>query len=83
MTLDKRGADTLVIAIVKNAVSDWRDAMRKLKRNSDSIQTNWLVLDCERFFLSGYFTVLTELNGKEFLKKLYDMHAYEFPYSMR
>ena len=39
-----------------------------------------MVIDCELFFLSGYFTLLTDLNGKEFLKKLYDMHGYEFPY---
>lgn len=80
MKIDKHGVDNLVSAIVKQAVSDWRNAMRRLKRSPNNVDANAMVIDCERFFLSGYFTLLTDLDGKEFLKKLYDMHGYEFPY---
>lgn len=80
MKIDKHGVDNLVGAIARQAVSDWRNSMRRLKRSPNNVDANAMVIDCELFFLSGYFTLLTDMDGKAFLKKLYEKHGYEFPY---
>ena len=68
--LNKEGVDRLVEAMVKLAVNDWKSAMRILKRFPDAVSADSKRAQCERFFLSDYFYLLTGLNGKHLIDKL-------------
>ena len=61
----------LADAIVLDAVTEWRKAKFQLTRPSLASKT---ALDksrqCERFFLSSWFEMLTGLDGKLFLRRL-------------
>ena len=68
----------LANAIVLSAVEDWRRSKMQLcfpslasKRALD------LSRSCERFFLSTYFNVLTDLDGKCFLKRLKEGFSFQ------
>ena len=60
------GYRRLAHAIVIQAVKDWTEASRR--PNSDKAKK--VKEDCERFFLSDWFTELSGLDGKGFLAKL-------------
>lgn len=52
----------LAIAIVSQAVADYRKALKKLKdkpRNKEAISTK---RECEKFFRSGWYAFLTSIN---------------------
>lgn len=68
--LNSEGLEKLIIAIVKQAVSDWKDAMRVLSKLPDSKSAENRRLECETFFLSQYFYLLTGIDGQTMLKKL-------------
>lgn len=59
-TIHPKGAEYLVRAIVGQARRDYLDS----KPESESRK------EVERFFLSGYFEVLTGLEGRNVLKRL-------------
>lgn len=76
--MDMEGAELLVQQIVKQAVYDWRNAKRRLRKHPHNPDLQATVIECERFFLSGWFNTLTDLNGRLFLEKLQeDMHLEE------
>lgn len=75
--LDDHAVNQLAFVVVKKAVSDWLEAMRNLNRNPKNYNANVMALDCESFFHSGYFTLLTGLDGKEFFDKLCDKYGYD------
>ena len=60
----------LTNAIVKMAVKDWRKAARRLKRKPNNKQALALKQECEAFFLSDWFSFLTDADGKYILKRL-------------
>lgn len=60
-------------AVVMQAVRDWRYATRKLKRNPGNYESKRLKKDCEQFFLSQYFDMYTDLDGRALLDKLRKM----------
>ena len=70
MTLDDHGAEVLVHNIVRQAVQDWRNAKRRLRRNRNNVFALATVDECERFFKSEYFATLTGMDGNTFLDKL-------------
>lgn len=72
MDLDKNGAERLVQGIVKQAVYDWRNAKRRLRRKKDNKDVQYIIADCEAFFRSNYFGLLTDLDGEAFLQRLQD-----------
>lgn len=62
--------ENLANGIVLRAVEDYRDALRDLSVNlsyPDALRT---VSDVERFFRSGWFSVLTSLDGVVLMEKL-------------
>ena len=75
--LDDHAVNQLAFVVVKKAVSDWLEAMRNLARNPKNYNANVMALDCESFFHSGYFTLLTVMDGKEFFDKLCDKYGYD------
>jgi hypothetical protein len=64
------GFERLGNAVVMQAVRDWRSATRTLKRNPGNYEAKRLKEDCEQFFLSQYFNIYTDLDGRALLDKL-------------
>lgn len=67
-----KGYEKLAHAIVMQAVRDWRAAKRKLKKKSTNDNARLELEECEAFFLSEYFMILTEVDGKVLVQKLYE-----------
>lgn len=68
--LDDKGVDNLVVAIVRQAVQDWRAATHRLKRHPDDLDADNIRKDCERFFRSEWFFDLTGMDGRKVLDQL-------------
>ena len=66
---DDDGARNLAEAVVKRAALDWVESVRCQIRHK-SAEPGKMRIDTEHFFLSGYFYVLTGLNGRWVLDKL-------------
>ena len=64
------GYEKLCKAVVMQAVRDWRYVTRTLKRNPDKYEAKRHKKDCEQFFLSQYFNMYTDLDGRALLDKL-------------
>ena len=62
--------ENLANAIVLQAVTDYRTALKKIKanpRNKDAINE---ALDIEKFFRSGWYHALTSVDGEFLIRKL-------------
>lgn len=68
--IDDNGVNNLIFAIVKKAVDDWKNAKKRLGKNPKNATAQGIVIDCECFFRSDYFTNLTGMDGEEFLERL-------------
>ncbi|MDY6334989.1 MAG: hypothetical protein SPL56_09325 [Lachnospiraceae bacterium] len=62
--------ERLANAVVKQAVDDWRLAVKKLKRRKRNQEAQRIKEDAEEFFLSERFLCYTSLDGKMLLQKL-------------
>ena len=60
----------LANAIILTAVKDWRTAVKALKKNSKNMTALKEKRSCERFFLSEYFDILTNIYGDDLLRRL-------------
>lgn len=70
--LDTHGAGRLVMGIVKQAVYDWRSAKRRMRKKKDNKDAERIIADCETFFRSSYFGLLTNMDGEALLQRLMD-----------
>ena len=57
-------------AIVLQAVKDWRDAIKRLRKNPGNKIALAMKEETERFFLSEWFYGLTGISGSAVLHKL-------------
>ncbi len=62
--------ENLANGIVLRAVDDYRDALRDLRVNPSYPDALRTVSEVERFFRSGWFSVLTSVDGLVLLEKL-------------
>lgn len=62
--------EALANAIIPQAVKDCRNAMRALKKRPSNVTAAGDVKECERFFRSRNFALLTELDGRRLLRRL-------------
>ena len=62
--------ENLANAIVLQAVKDYRDALKRLKKKPGNQAAMSDAMVCERFFRSGWFSVLTSLDGVVLMEKL-------------
>lgn len=60
---------TLSNEIVLQAVSDYRKSLRGQKADAN-VSIPEMIADCEKFFTSNWFKLLTKLDGKLLLKQL-------------
>lgn len=67
---DLDGMERLGMAVVKQAVNDWRSARRALNRHPDNHAAEHEMKRCEKFFLSEHFMMFTDLDGKALLECL-------------
>ena len=63
-------AEVLYNAIILQAVKDFRQARRRLKRRPDDKAAMSVVREVSRFFRSDYFSTLTRLDGQTLLNRL-------------
>lgn len=62
--------ENLANGIVLRAVDDYRDALRDLRVNPSYPDALRTVSEVERFFRSGWFSVLTSVDGLVLLEEL-------------
>ena len=63
--------ENLANAIVLQAVKDYRDALKRLKKKPSNQAAMSDAMECERFFRSGWFQTLTSLDGEVLIEKLH------------
>ena len=62
--------EELANAVVMLAVKDYRLARWRIRRYPGAKKSQDRIRECERFFRSQWFRVLTEINGEELIKQL-------------
>ena len=62
--------EKLANAIILQAVSDYRAALKKVKKNPKNRDAIDGVLQIERFFQSEWYQVLTSVDGEYLIEKL-------------
>ncbi len=62
--------EKLANSVILQAVKDYRVARKKLKYHPKNKDAKLMIEDCESFFRSDWFAVLTSLDGEMLLKKL-------------
>ncbi len=60
----------LANAIIVRAADDYRKALKKLKKDKDDIKAKSTKDECERFFLSEWYMMLTNVDGNWLMKML-------------
>ena len=62
--------EALANAIILTAVSDYRTALKKLKKNPENKSAMSDAMEVERFFRSGWYQTLTSVDGEMLISKL-------------
>ena len=62
--------ERLANAIIVQASKDYITNLRKKKRNPGSASAEHDIKECERFFRSGWYQVLTSVDGEYLMDKL-------------
>lgn len=70
MGLMGTGYEAFGHAVVMQAVEDWRNAARMLRRHPDSAAARAELSEVEEFLLSPRFNVFCNLDGKALLTRL-------------
>ena len=61
--------ERLANAIILQAVTDYRSALKKIKRNPKNKDAIDEALRIERFFLSGWYSQLTSVDGAYLIRR--------------
>ena len=64
--------ERLVNAIVLQAVSDYRVALKKIKAHPKNREAISEALEIEKFFRSGWYSILTDVDGEYLIRRLQD-----------
>lgn len=70
MELDQESATRLAVAIVEQAISDFRKSQKRLLTDPFNSSALFLLNDCERFFISQWFLELSNLDGTAVINHL-------------
>ena len=62
--------ERLAAAVVVQAVKDYKGALRKEARGKATPTTQGTIIDCESFFKSDWFQMLSELDGPALMQKV-------------
>lgn len=61
------GYEKLAAAVVERAISDYRSALKRLKRKPHDLAAKRMKNDCERFFLDE-ITIYSNIDGKTIMR---------------
>ena len=64
--------ERLANAIVLQAVSDYRVALKKIKAHPKNREAISEALEIEKFFRSGWYSILTDVDGEYLTRRLQD-----------
>ena len=64
--------ERLANAIVLQAVSDYRSALKKIKAHPKNREAISEALEIEKFFRSGCYSILTDVDGEYLIRRLQD-----------
>lgn len=64
------GYEQLANAIVLQAVKDYRSALKRIKMNPANKAAMSDAMECERFFRSDWYSVLTSVDGEYLINRL-------------
>jgi hypothetical protein len=64
--------ERLANAIVLQAVSDYRVALKKIKAHPKNREAIREALEIEKFFRSGWYSILTDVDGEYLIRRLQD-----------
>lgn len=62
--------ENLANAIILQAVKDYHEARKKLKKRPKNEDAKLMISDCEAFFRSDWYKALTDLDGGMLIRKL-------------
>ena len=62
----------LANAIILQAVSDYRVALKKIKAHPKNREAISEALEIEKFFRSGWYSILTDVDGEYLIRRLQD-----------
>lgn len=62
--------ERLANAIVLQAVSDYRVALKKIKAHPKNREAISEALEIEKFFRSGWYSILTDVDGEYLIRRL-------------
>ena len=68
--LNKYGCDSLINGINVLASKDYIKAVRQLRRNPSSKMSAATAKECEAFFRSSWYALLTSVEGEWLIKRL-------------
>ena len=60
----------LANAIIIQAAKDYRTALRRKRRNPDSVRADYTIREIERFLRSEWFTCLTGVKGEYLIERI-------------
>ena len=75
-TLSKSKYKHLANAVILQAVSDYRKSLRG-ERAYLHMSVEDMKKDCERFFQSEWFSILTKIDGRQLMRKLQEEYYNE------
>ena len=64
--------ERLANAIVLQAVPDYRVALKKIKAHPKNREAISEALEIEKFFRSGWYSILTDVDGEYLIRRLQD-----------
>ena len=64
--------ERLANAIVLQAVADYRVALKKIKAQPKNREAISEALEIEKFFRSGWYSILTDVDGEYLIRRLQD-----------
>jgi len=64
--------ERLANAIVLQAVADYRVALKKIKAHPKNREAISEALEIEKFFRSGWYSILTDVDGEYLIQRLQD-----------
>ena len=64
--------ERLANAIVLQAVADYRVALKKIKAHPKNREAISEALEIEKFFRSGWYSILTDVEGEYLIRRLQD-----------
>ena len=62
--------ESLANAIVTSAAKDYMVALKILKKSPTNVTAKDTVNECERFFRSAWYSVLTDVDGEFLIRRL-------------